>query len=85
MAERLGEALLPSLQAAQEAERAARRASARAGEEAEVAVPHVPHVLPFTRWWVDGWPLAMCVCLEGGVGAGTGSLSSSRAARDTPG
>lgn len=52
MAEKMGAAVLPTLQAARDAERQAKRQARRAAEEAEVVVPVVPHVLPFTRWCV---------------------------------
>lgn len=51
MADRLGEAVMPTMQAAREAERAGRRAQRAAIEQGEVVImPTVPHVLPFTRW-----------------------------------
>ncbi|KAL4432587.1 hypothetical protein ABPG77_000524 [Micractinium sp. CCAP 211/92] len=49
-AERLGSAVLPSIEAARQAEREAKLAARQAADEAEVVVPEVPHVLPFTRW-----------------------------------
>lgn len=49
-AERLGSAVLPSIEAAREAERYAKLAARQAADQAEVVVPEVPHVLPFTRW-----------------------------------
>lgn len=44
--ERVGEHVLPALQAAREEQ----RRGAGAAASADVALPHVPHLLPFTRW-----------------------------------
>lgn len=41
---------MPALEQARAAERQSKLAARRAAAEAEVIVPHVPHVLPFTRW-----------------------------------
>lgn len=49
-AEKLGDAVLPAMQAARDAERQAKQQARKATEEAEVVMPLVPHVLPFTRW-----------------------------------
>lgn len=50
MAEKLGERIMPTLEAAKQAERASKVSARRAAEQAEVVMPEVPHVLPFTRW-----------------------------------
>ena len=49
-AEGLGDNILPAIQAAREEQRRGKVQGRVAAERAEVAVPSVPHLLPFTRW-----------------------------------
>lgn len=49
-AEKMGENVLPAMQAAREDQRRSKVNGRRAAENAEIVVPSVPHVLPFTRW-----------------------------------
>lgn len=50
LAERLGEAVMPALRAARDEQRQVARETRIAAEVAEPMVPHVPHILPITRW-----------------------------------
>lgn len=49
-AERMGERILPAVEAAREQQRLAAIEGRTAAESSQAIVPLVPHFLPFTRW-----------------------------------
>ena len=51
-AEKLGERVMPAYELIKEEQAAAKRAAKAMGKkvEQELAVPSIPHLLPFTRW-----------------------------------
>ncbi|KAI8112485.1 hypothetical protein M9434_003808 [Picochlorum sp. BPE23] len=50
LAEYLGEQVMPALEHAKKDQIRQQREAKMAIQNAQVAVPHVPHILPFTRW-----------------------------------
>ncbi len=58
-AEKLGERVMPAYELIKEEQAAAKRAAKAMGKkvEQELAVPSIPHLLPFTRWCA---PLSPC-------------------------
>lgn len=50
LAEYLGEQVMPALEHAKKDQIRQQREAKMAMQNAQVAVPHVPHILPFTRW-----------------------------------
>ena len=53
-AEKLGERVMPAYELIKEEQAAAKRAAKALGQKVEqnLAVPRIPHLLPFTRWCV---------------------------------
>jgi len=49
-AERMGERILPTVEAARQHQRQSVVEGRIYAEKAQPVVPHVPHILPFTRW-----------------------------------
>ena len=49
-AERMGDAIMPALEAARDDKRSTAVGNRHSSENAQILVPEVPHVLPFTRW-----------------------------------
>lgn len=50
LAEYLGDQIMPALEAVREEQLKAEQANKDMNQSYKVTVPHVPHVLPFTRW-----------------------------------